>query len=141
MGEIFDDFSYSVSPRGVIEAVLVEGGVEDLKANRIWFCLTCELCTDLCPAGVLFCDFIEALRLMAFEAGVAVHCLFCRICGTYHEPWHTVQYLKETLGGAAEERITLCPRCRQYDFGEKMKTLTTRGRRAYPRASDPGSGI
>jgi ferredoxin len=141
MGEIFEDFSYAVSPRGVIEAVLVEGGVEELKANRIWFCLTCDLCTDLCPAGVLFCDFVVAARHLAIEAGVAEYCLFCRNCGRYHGPWHTVKYLKQTLGEAAEELLALCPTCRQYDFGEKMKAMTTGSRKAYPQVSEPGSGV
>jgi L-lactate utilization protein LutB len=141
MGEIFDDFSYKVSPRGLIEAVLVEGGLEELKANRIWFCLTCDLCTNLCPAGVLFSDFVEAVRLKAIEAGVTQHCLFCRNCGTYHEPWHTVEHLKQILGEDAEELLTLCPKCRQYDFGEKVKALTPGSRIAYDQVSDTGNGV
>lgn len=141
MGEIFDDFSYEVSPRGVIEAILVEGDVEELRANRIWVCLTCDLCTNLCPAGVLFCDFIEAVRLMAIESGVTEHCLFCRNCGTYLEPWHTVKYMKQTLGEAAEELLTLCPKCRQYDFGEKVKALTPGNRKVNSQLSETGNGV
>ena len=136
MGEIFDDFSYEVSPRGVIEAVLVEGGVEELNSNRFWFCLTCDLCTDLCPAGVRFGDFVEAIRHIAIESGVTEYCLFCRKCGTYLSPGHTVNHLKQTLGEAAEELLTLCPKCRQYDFGEKVKALTAGSRKVDPQESE-----
>ena len=129
MGEIFDDFSYEVSPRGVIEAVLIEGRAELLNADGFWFCLTCDLCTSLCPAGVRFRDFVEAVRLMAIESGVTEHSLFCRNCGTYLWPRHTVEYLRQTLGEDAEEILTLCPKCRQYDFGEKVRGLAPGSRR------------
>jgi ferredoxin len=139
MGEIFDDFSYEVSPRGVIEAVLLdlEGA---LNADRFWFCLTCDLCTNLCPAGVRFRDFVEAIRLMAIESGVTEHGLFCRNCGAYLWPWHTVNYLEQTLGEAAEELLTLCPKCRQYDFGEKVKALAPGSRKVVPQAAETGEG-
>jgi len=122
MGEIFDDFSYEASPRGVIEAVLLdlEGA---LNAHCFWFCLTCDLCTNLCPAGVRFRDFVEAARWLTIETGRTEYGSFCRNCGAYLWPQHTVEYLKRTLGEAAEELLTLCPRCRQYDFGEKVKAL------------------
>ncbi len=138
MGEIFDDFSYEVSPRGIIGAVLVEGGVKALNADRFWFCLTCDLCTDLCPAGVRFRDFIEAIRLMAIESGVTEHSLFCRNCGTYLWPWHTVKYLKQTLGEATEGLLTLCPRCRRYLLGEKVKALVPGKKRVHAGDTDGG---
>jgi heterodisulfide reductase subunit C len=140
MGEIFDDFSYEVSPRGVIEAVLIDGRAEILNAGEFWFCLTCDLCTNLCPAGVRFRDFVEAIRRMAIESGVTEHSLFCRNCGAYLWPGHTVEYLKQTLGEASEELLTLCPRCRQYDFGEKVKTLEPGSRKIYPQTAEAGEG-
>lgn len=121
MGEIFDDFSYEVSPRGVIERVLLDSEIP--KDSQFWFCLTCDLCTNLCPAGVRFRDFIEAARWLTVEAGVTGYGSFCRNCGAYLCPRHTVEYLKQTLGEATEELLTLCPRCRQYDFGERVKAL------------------
>ena len=139
MGEIFDDFSYESSPRGVIEAILLDLD-EALGADRFWFCLTCDLCTDLCPAGVRFRDFIEAIRRMAIESAVTEQGLFCRSCGAYLMPWHTVEYLKLTLGEAAEELLTLCPRCRQYDFGERVKALVPGGRKVVRLAAQAGDG-
>lgn len=127
MGEIFDDFSYEVSPRGVIERALLDpqvpedGGLTLLTTSRLWFCLTCDLCTELCPAGVRFRDFVEAARRLTIEAGVTEHGAFCRDCGAYLWPQHTVEYLKRALGEAAEELLTLCPRCRRHGFSGKVK--------------------
>jgi ferredoxin len=138
MGEIFDDFSYEVSPRGIIERALLN--LEVIEDSRFWFCLTCDLCTDLCPAGVRFRDFVEAIRLMAIESGMREHGLFCRNCGAYLWPWHTVNYLRQKLGEAAEEFLTLCPKCRQYEFGEKVKALAPGSRKVVPQAAGTGEG-
>jgi hypothetical protein len=37
-----------------------------------------------------------------------------------------VEYLKQMLEEAAEEFLTLCPRCRRYVFGEKVRALASR---------------
>ena len=36
-------------------------------------------------------------------------------------PLRTVEYLKQTLVGATEKLLALCPKCRQYDFADKVK--------------------
>jgi heterodisulfide reductase subunit C len=138
MGEIFDDFSYEVSPRGVIERVLLDS--EFPQDSRLWFCLTCDLCTNLCPAGVRFRDFVEAARWLTIETGRTEYGSFCRNCGAYLWPQHTVEYLKQTLGEAAEELLTLCPRCRQYDFGEKVKALVPGSRKVHTQVAQMGEG-
>ena len=138
MGEIFDDFSYEVSPRGVIERVLLDS--EFPEDSRLWFCLTCDLCTNLCPAGVRFRDFVEAARWLTIEAEHTEYGSFCRNCGTYLWPQHTVEYLKQTLGEAAEELLTLCPRCRQYDFGERVKSLAPGSRKVRTQVAKVGEG-
>jgi ferredoxin len=140
MAMIFDDFSHEISPRGVIEAVLIEGGVELFSTDRFWFCLTCDLCTDLCPAGVRFRDFIEAIRHLALESGVTERGSFCRNCGAYLQPWRVTEYVNEALGEAAQEVLTLCPNCRQYDFAGRMKTLESRGGKVSRLPADVGVG-
>ncbi len=136
MGEIFKDFTYEVSPRGVIEKVLLDEEIPD--DSRLWFCLTCNLCTSLCPAGVRFRDFMEAARHLIVQAGDAEYAAFCRNCGTYLWPRHTVEYLKQTLGEAAEELLTLCPRCRQYGLGEKVKAQVPGNRQVHTPAAQTG---
>jgi len=126
MAEIFDDFSYPVSPRGIVEKVLLD--LDFLEGIEIWFCLTCDLCTRICPAGVRYREFIEGVRRLAMEKGVREHGLFCQGCGRYFLPVHTLDYLRERLGERANGYLTFCPQCRPYYFGEKVKE-TLPGRR------------
>lgn len=136
MEEIFHDFSYEVSPRGVIERALLDSEV--LEDGWLWFCLTCDLCTDLCPAGVRFRDFVEATRQWVIEAGITEYVSLCRNCGVVLWPQHTTEYLKQKLGEDTEGFLALCPRCRQYDFGEKMKALAPGSRKVYDQKSQTG---
>jgi len=121
MGQIFDDFSYEASPRGIIERILLD--FEIPEGDHLWFCLTCDLCTDLCPAGVSFREFVEASRQLVINVGVTEYGSFCRSCGAYLWPNHTAMYLKQILGDSTEEFLTLCASCRQYNFGRKVKAL------------------
>lgn len=121
IGEVFDNFSYEVSPRGVIEKILIDPEIPE--DDSMWFCLTCDLCTDLCPAGVRFRDFVEVARQWMIKTGVTQHGSFCDSCGTYLYPLHTLEYVKQTLGENTEEILRLCPSCRRYELGEKVKTL------------------
>ena len=132
MGEIFEDFAYEVSPRGVIERALL--GLEMLRGVDIWFCLTCDICTDLCPAGVRLRDFVEAARRLAIEAGIVEHCSFCRECGVHLWPQHTTEYLTHLLK-ASDESLELCPRCRRNAVGSKVKALLPGNKRIPSRAT------
>ena len=141
MSEIFDDFSYDLSPRGIIGSISAGEGIEALNAERFWFCLTCDLCTNLCPTGVRFRDFVEEIRLLAIGSGITEHSLFCRNCGKYLWPRHTMKYLKQALGEAANEILTLCPNCRQYDLGEKVRELEPGNRQAHSQEVLTGEGL
>lgn len=127
MAEIFEDFSYGVSPRGIVEKVLFE--LDVLEDIGLWFCLTCEVCTQICPAGVRYRDFIEGARLLAIEKGVKERGVFCQVCGSYFLPVHTLEHLKEKSGGTGNRYLTVCPKCRPYDFGERLKAKPPRRRR------------
>lgn len=123
MTEMFEDFSYEVSPRGIVEKALF--GFDLLTDAGIWFCLTCDVCTELCPAGVRFRDFVQGVRALAVDAGVTEHGLFCERCGQFVVPIHTIDYIRGKLKGGQvpAEYLSLCPRCRKYDFTAKMKEL------------------
>jgi heterodisulfide reductase subunit C len=123
MTEIFEDFSYEVSPRGIVEKALF--GFDLLTDVGIWFCLTCEVCTELCPAGVRFRDFVAGVRALAIEEGVTEHGLFCERCGKFVVPQHTAEYIEAKLkdGDAAGEYLRFCPSCRRYEFTAKLKDL------------------
>jgi heterodisulfide reductase subunit C len=123
MTEIFKDFSYEASPRGIVEKALF--GFDILTDVGIWFCLTCDVCTELCPAGVRFRDFVQGVRARAIEEGVTQHGLFCQRCGGFVVPVHTADYVREKVEGpeVSAEYLRLCPVCRKYDFTEKVKAL------------------
>ncbi len=123
MTEIFEDFSYEVSPRGIVEKALF--GFDVLTDVGIWFCLTCDVCTELCPAGVRFRDFVAGVRELAIEDGVVEHGLFCQRCGRFVVPMHTVEYIKAQLKGdeVADEYLKLCHRCRRQEFTARLKAM------------------
>ena len=127
MGEVFDDFTYRVSPRGVVEATLL--GLEITEDDRLWFCLTCDECTEKCPQGVRFRDFVEAMRRLAIAAGHTEYGSFCEDCGGYVRSLHTVEYVGQKLGEGSEAHLRLCPVCRQRQFSAKVKSLVPGNRR------------
>lgn len=127
MAEIFEDFSYRVSPRGIIERALLD--LDILQEVGLWFCLACDLCTDLCPAGVKYRDFVEGARRLALEEGLTEQGLFCQRCGRYFLLLHTLEYLRERLGEVTDGYLALCPHCRRYEWGGRVKEMVPGSRR------------
>ena len=124
MREIYQQFSYELSPRGISKKVLLGFDVLDIfKGKEIWFCLGCTACTNLCPAGVRYAEFIESLRLLAISQGVTEHCLTCQRCGSYFVTTPTVDGIREELKERelSSEFLALCPKCRRYEFSDRVK--------------------
>lgn len=124
MTEIFEDYSYSFSPRNIIERALL---AFDLVADKaIWYCLTCNECTVKCPQGVEFRDFINALREIALKKKISRFGFFCKRCGQYFLPVHTIEYIRAKLNGDETDvgLLNACPRCRKYEYGDKVKALS-----------------
>lgn len=124
MTEIFEDYSSSFSPRNIIERALL---AFDLVADKsIWYCLTCNECTVKCPQGVEFRDFINTLREIALKKKISRFGIFCKRCGHYFLPVHTIEYIRAKLndGDTDIELLNACPRCRKYEYGEKVKALS-----------------
>ena len=124
MTEIFEDYSSSFSPRNIIERALL---AFDLVADKsIWYCLTCNECTVKCPQGVEFRDFINTLREIALKKKISRFGIFCKRCGQYFLPVHTIEYIRAKLndGDTDIELLNACPRCRKYEYGEKVKALS-----------------
>lgn len=123
MTEIFNDYSSSFSPRGVIEKTLLAFDI--LRDKGIWYCLTCDECTEKCPQGVKFRDFINSVRTIAIQKGLSKLGLFCKRCGQYFLPAHTLEYIKTRLTGEKKgiDLLYICPRCRKYDYSARVKGL------------------
>lgn len=120
--ELFDDLTWEASPRGIVEAGLDESDLTEGQA--IWFCLSCDACTDGCPCGVAIRDFIEGVRLICLEAGQDEHVVRCRKCDTPFMPGTTLQMLVErTLeqGSEVPELLLHCARCRAREHAARLK--------------------
>ncbi|MFC2010784.1 4Fe-4S dicluster domain-containing protein [Chloroflexota bacterium] len=112
LAEIYKDFSYEVSARGIIRKALL--GFNIVESKDIWFCLNCDLCADMCPTGVKYAQFIENVRLLAIGEGLVENCSFCERCSQYYLPVPTLDNLKGTLmGKLPDELVNLCPNCRR----------------------------
>lgn len=121
MWGIFGGLTYEAAPRRVVRQTLL--GLDMLEHIGVWLCLTCDVCTRLCPTGVRFRDFVEATRRQAIQAGITKHSSFCRDCGARLGSQHAVEHLTQKLGQTTEGFLTRCPRCRQYQLGKKVKEL------------------
>ncbi|NHI92427.1 MAG: (Fe-S)-binding protein [Candidatus Lokiarchaeota archaeon] len=51
------------SPRYIASEYITE----EKRNYKIWYCLTCDRCTSICPQGVKFADFIQNCRIQAIE--------------------------------------------------------------------------
>jgi heterodisulfide reductase subunit C len=109
------------SPRHIVKGVL--SGTEFLASGAIWFCPTCDVCTERCPSGIPLRRFFEALRREALESGHDEHCLRCSRCGTYLMPQGVHAFLVGLLGGsdAPHEFTHLCPRCRSLSVSRLIR--------------------
>ena len=123
MAEVYQEFAYELSPRGINKRALLGFDVLDiLKDKKIWFCLGCTACTEICPAGVKYAEFIESLRLLAIEEGNTDYCVKCKRCGDYYIPTPILDNMRDNLAqkGLSCELLDQCPKCRKYDLVKKV---------------------
>ena len=120
MGDFYGSLSFLFSPRGIITKALL--GADILKDSNVWFCLQCDMCARMCPAGVKYAEFVEDIRQLAMKEGITENSVICPRCGRYYLPLPTVERLKEVLAGKglANEFVELCPQCRRDDTAEKL---------------------
>jgi heterodisulfide reductase subunit C len=124
MREVYEEFSYKLSPRCITKKALLGFDILDIvKGEEIWFCLGCTVCTEICPAGVRYAQFVESLRLLAISEGVTEHCVFCQRCGSYFVTTPALDNVRGIVEGKglSNEFLALCPNCRMYDFAERVK--------------------
>ena len=122
LAELHECFSYEFSALGVIKRAVQ--GVDVLRDRRTWFCLGCEVCAQMCPAGVKFAEFIEAARQLAISEGITEYGSFCERCGRYYLPTPTLEGIQEKLAErrVRDELVNLCPDCRKRGLVEKAKS-------------------
>jgi len=126
--EIFDEFSYELSPRGITKRALLGYDIPGiLKGKEIWFCLGCTVCTEICPAGVKYAEFIESLRFLAIREGITEYCSFCERCGSYFLTTPILDNIRDVMEqkGLSNHLLALCPKCRKYDLAKVVLNPTS----------------
>jgi heterodisulfide reductase subunit C len=123
MVDVYEQFSYKLSARGIIKKALL--GLDLLNDINIWFCLACDTCARICPAGVKYAEFIETIRQLVISEGKTDNCRFCESCGRYFVQLPLSEHLKDELGetSSSGEFLDLCPHCRRDSAALKMKLL------------------
>jgi Fe-S oxidoreductase len=62
------------SPRRMVKRALEEPELDLVHDRQIWNCLTCKLCSSVCPSSVDYIDFIKIVRSRAFSVGLSGTC-------------------------------------------------------------------
>jgi L-lactate utilization protein LutB len=117
MAEMYPDFGYAISPRGMVQKAL--RGLELAGDPGPWRCTLCGACTAACPAGVDCRTLVEELRRIAGADPGASGRTCAQTCATCGEalPSAAVQeYLRGVLPEAAWEFLGLCPACRRLAY-------------------------
>jgi heterodisulfide reductase subunit C len=123
MADFYTEFSYKFSARGVIKKALL--GLDLLNDINIWFCLLCDTCAHICPAGVKYAEFIEDIRQLVISEGKTENCRLCELCGRYFVTLPVSDRLKDELGESkmSSEFLDLCPQCRRENAAVKLRLL------------------
>ena len=117
MFAMYPNFSYDISPRGMIKKAMMDADL--LHDKAIWFCTECNACTDTCPEGVSCRNLLAGFREQAVRAGLVEHGFFCSQCGRLFLPSYVMEYLKEILRDSSGEFLTICPSCRRLEYGRR----------------------
>ncbi len=81
----------------MVEAARPAGGKEVLQDDRLWECLTCGRCIQVCPSDVRFLSFMRDMRTVARSASVEGHCSH----GTTIQTWMRIM----TDPGLKQDRL------------------------------------
>ncbi|RKY83579.1 hypothetical protein DRQ09_09855 [candidate division KSB1 bacterium] len=123
LGEMFPDYSYDNSPRGIINKFLFDFLImrenKPLEDKSIWYCITCNVCKSQCPTDVNFPGFISSLRSLLIENDYDKFSIRCKRCGRFFISQFHLRYLKNKLN--EDPAFEYCPNCRKKLFSLKVK--------------------
>jgi Fe-S oxidoreductase len=136
MQEVYTDFDRLYAPKQTIRRLihlttlpLVEGSLRDalsgaLKQTGLWRCLTCDICTKVCPQDIRFRDFAETMRSVALDVGESEGWSFCPICEKPYLPEEILSRLEAYVGDSRHmDLLHICPKCRPRYQGEKVMEI------------------
>jgi Fe-S oxidoreductase len=67
-------YDHHFSPRRTVGRALMRHDEALLSDDRLWACITCLHCSQVCPAGVAYSDLTLAVRTAAHKLGQAAVC-------------------------------------------------------------------
>ena len=114
MAEMYPNFSWDLSPRGIVQQAL--RGREILSGQAVWCCTQCRACARTCPAGVDCCELVSRLRPLARLAAGKSEEGACSGCGGDLPPRPVLDYLRSVLPEAELDYLGLCPSCRRQAY-------------------------
>lgn len=111
MAEMYPDFSWEHSPRGIVQQALRDKAI--LTGQALWRCTQCGACTRTCPEGVDCCALVVGLRAIARKQAGMSEVDACAECGADLPPRRVLDYLRSVLPEAELRFLQLCPACRR----------------------------
>lgn len=122
MVDLYGNYEYGRTSRAIVERILFEP--RKIGDEAFWYCLTCEECTFYCPSGVLFQDFMMALREHMLRRGHTEHAVLCSQCGDYLMPKKEREYLvKLENRKEIEALLSTCPRCKKKGYTDTLRRM------------------
>jgi len=124
--DIFPEYAYEHSPRGIINRFLydliISNDKKTLRDKYTWYCMTCSVCKSLCPADVNFPGFITSVRQLLLKNDIKTYTVRCEGCGRdFISLIHTL-HVKEKV-----EMVNYCYKCKRKVVSQKIKE-NVRGR-------------
>ena len=108
MAEMYPEFSWDMSPRGIVQQVLREIPADQIRG--VEGCVQCRSCATACPAGVDAAGLVALLRQTLPAPAV------CSCCGGALPPAPAREYVRRATArtpGEDDGFMDLCPDCRR----------------------------
>ena len=121
MQDIFESYGYAVAPRGMIKKVALL--LDVLKDEAIWLCLQCYACSEACPAGVKYRDFMVDVRKHLIDHGNIANVDACGSCGKYYTTRYILDHVKKKSKHSDSDYLEICPECRDKLLIAKIRTM------------------
>jgi heterodisulfide reductase subunit D len=96
------DFAPRLIVVKAVDSSQATGEVSDEVLKDVWTCLTCAKCSDKCPYKVMYSEFVQGLREMAFDKGALPLCSQAGVLQSISR-LHTLPDLKQNRIGWLED--------------------------------------
>ncbi|OQY47962.1 MAG: hypothetical protein B6242_03750 [Anaerolineaceae bacterium 4572_78] len=96
-------YDSNFSPRRVVGQAFLGKNEDLLNSERMWSCLTCLHCSEVCPAGVAYSDLTLAIRAEAMNLGTLPACTHSQAIHTWVRMMMEPDIKQDRLGWLNDE--------------------------------------